>query len=144
MVTGSHNPPDDNGFKLVLRNASVYGQEIHKLGAIAVSGAFAAGSGEVEDHQVFDAYVERLLQEADPAIADLSVAWDARNGATGEVMVAVAGTPPTTLWAISPGVKKPLEIIVLLTPSALTTTSLMEESVHTLICVHTAPDALFH
>jgi phosphomannomutase len=94
MVTGSHNPPDHNGFKLVLRDASVYGQEIKELGAIAASGAFAAGSGEVEDRQVFDAYVDRLLQDADPAIADLSVAWDAGNGAAGEVMAAVAGRLP--------------------------------------------------
>ena len=94
MVTGSHNPPDHNGFKLVLRNASVYGQEIQDIGAVAATGAFAVGSGGVEDRWVFDAYLDRLLQEADPAIADLSVAWDAGNGAAGEVMAAMVGRLP--------------------------------------------------
>ncbi len=94
MVTGSHNPPDHNGFKLVLRNASVYGQEIQDIGAVAATGAFAVGSGGVEDRWVFDAYLDRLLQEADPAIADLSVAWDAGNGAAGEVMAAMTARLP--------------------------------------------------
>lgn len=94
MVTGSHNPPDCNGFKLVLRQAPVYGEAIQELGRIAASGKFAHGRGEVEDRPVFDAYVERLLRDAPAEIAELAVAWDAGNGAAGEAMAALVRRLP--------------------------------------------------
>ena len=94
MVTGSHNPPDHNGFKMLLGEASVYGGAIPELGRIAEAGACAEGRGRVEDQEVFEAYVARLLEEADPAMADLSVAWDAGNGAAGEVMTALTRRLP--------------------------------------------------
>ena len=89
MVTGSHNPPDHNGFKIVLGKASFYGQAIQELGRIAADGDFAQGQGRAEEHGVFDDYVARLLQDSDPAMADLTVAWDAGNGAAGAAMVAL-------------------------------------------------------
>ncbi len=94
MVTGSHNPPDHNGFKMLLGEASVYGGAIQELGRIAAAGAFAKGHGRVEEKDVFEAYVERLLRESVPAMAELSVAWDAGNGAAGEVMTALTRRLP--------------------------------------------------
>jgi phosphomannomutase len=94
MVTGSHNPPDHNGFKIVLGTASFYGQAIQELGRIAADGAFAVGQGESEDHPVFEDYLDRLLAESDPAMADLTVAWDAGNGAAGEAMAALVRRLP--------------------------------------------------
>ena len=85
MVTGSHNPPDYNGFKMVLDGASFFGEEIQKLGALVEAGDFESGSGGVEEEDLRQAYVERLLQET-PEGPPLKVAWDAGNGATGEVM----------------------------------------------------------
>jgi phosphomannomutase len=85
MVTGSHNPPDYNGFKMVLRGAAIYGDDIRKLGALAAAGDFVEGRGQVGAHAVIDDYVARLAQDA--ALArPLKVAWDAGNGAAGEVM----------------------------------------------------------
>ena len=94
MVTGSHNPPDYNGFKMTLGQGSVYGEAIQELSRIAEKGDWAEGQGEVSDEPVFDAYVERLMQESIPEIDKLSVAWDAGNGAAGEAMVALCQKLP--------------------------------------------------
>ena len=93
MITGSHNPPDYNGFKMVLDKASFFGPEIQALGPLAAAGDYESGEGSVEEHSVFDAYVERLLQDFRPA-KPLKVAWDAGNGAMGEAMAAVTARLP--------------------------------------------------
>ena len=93
MVTGSHNPPDHNGFKMTLGGAPFFGADIQELGRIAAAGAFAQGAGRVEEHPVFEAYVARLLQDYDGA-RPLKVAWDAGNGAAGEAMVALVKDLP--------------------------------------------------
>ena len=85
MVTGSHNPPDHNGFKLMLGTASFFGKQIQELGALAESGDFTSGSAEDERHDLSEVYLARITEEMriDP---NLKVAWDAGNGATGELM----------------------------------------------------------
>ncbi len=93
MVTGSHNPPDHNGFKMVLHGAAIYGDEIKKLGQVARRGDFIAGQGSLTERVLIGDYVARLLQDA--ALArPLKVAWDAGNGAAGEAMtLLVKGLP---------------------------------------------------
>lgn len=85
MVTGSHNPPDHNGFKMVLKGAAIHGTGIKKLGEAAAAGDFVKGTGRVVDRAVLDDYVARLLEDAAFA-RPLKVAWDAGNGAAGEAM----------------------------------------------------------
>ena len=93
MVTGSHNPPDYNGFKMNLAKAPFFGEDIQALGRLAAAGDFESGAGRVRDAPVFDAYVERVLQDYDGA-APLTVAWDAGNGAAGEAMAAITPRLP--------------------------------------------------
>jgi phosphomannomutase len=93
MVTGSHNPPDYNGFKMVLAGRAIHGAEIARLGAIARQGDFASGRGAVRDVPVLDAYIERLLQDFEPG-RPLKVAWDAGNGSAGEAMALVTRRLP--------------------------------------------------
>ncbi len=93
MVTGSHNPPQHNGFKLTLCGRPFFGEDIAALGALARSGDFAAGEGRVEDAVVADAYVARLLRGVEVP-AGLRAAWDAGNGAAGEVLSALAAKLP--------------------------------------------------
>ena len=90
MVTGSHNPPNYNGFKMMLGHGAFYGEAIAELGTIAADGAFAEGRGSASDAPVFDDYVARLLEDYSGDRA-LKVAWDAGNGAVGEAMVKLVG-----------------------------------------------------
>src|SRR6516162_1787952 len=87
MVTGSHNPPDHNGFKFVFRGKSFYGTAIQSLGKTALRLCASAGRprGRVEEHVIRDDYVARLARDYQ-GDRPLTVAWDAGNGATGEVM----------------------------------------------------------
>jgi phosphomannomutase len=93
MITGSHNPPDYNGFKLVLHKSSVFGADIQELGRLAAAADYETGRGTVQRVSVFDAYVDRLLQDV-RGTGRLKVAWDAGNGAMGEAMAAVAARLP--------------------------------------------------
>jgi phosphomannomutase len=93
MVTGSHNPASHNGFKLMLGTRSMYGDDIKRLGAVAAAGDFIAGKGRVETRPVKNAYIERLLRDFRGG-RKLRVAWDAGNGATGEVLQALAARLP--------------------------------------------------
>jgi phosphomannomutase len=81
QVTGSHNPPDYNGFKMLLNGRSIFGQEIHELGRRAAAGAYSDGNGMAETRDVLDAYVERLVQ--DFRGRGYRVGWDPGNGAAG-------------------------------------------------------------
>ena len=64
MVTGSHNPPDHNGFKMVLRGKAFFGEAIQQLAQMAAAlGAPDRPRGRVEQHSVFDDYVARLAQD---------------------------------------------------------------------------------
>ena len=87
MVTGSHNPPDYNGFKMMLGKRAFFGPEIQTLGSLAAAGDVvdeARGTDEAID--VSDAYVERLVQDWDGGDRKLRVVWDNANGAAGEVL----------------------------------------------------------
>src|SRR5271154_1317815 len=86
MVTGSHNPPDYNGFKFVLGGKPFYGAAIRALGEAALAlGAAAATRGRVEEHPIRDAYIERVARDYNGS-HPLTVAWDPGNGATCEVV----------------------------------------------------------
>jgi len=95
MVTGSHNPPNYNGFKMMLGHGAFYGEAIAELGSIAAKGEFAEGRGSASDAPIFDDYVARLLTDYRGDRA-LKVAWDAGNGAAGEAMVKLAAQLPGT------------------------------------------------
>jgi phosphomannomutase len=92
MITGSHNPPDYNGFKMVLRRGPFFGADIQALGRMAEAGDWESGSGGSERVEMEDRYVERLLQGFDgPA---LRVGWDAGNGAAGPALEKLAALLP--------------------------------------------------
>jgi phosphomannomutase len=85
MITGSHNPPEYNGIKMVKANRPFFGDDIQALGRMVHAADFAEGKGTIEDRQVADAYVERLARDMQPGKA-LAIAWDPGNGAAGAVL----------------------------------------------------------
>jgi phosphomannomutase len=81
QVTGSHNPPDYNGFKLLLNGRSVFGDEIQELGRRSAAGAWTEGDGSSEGADILDAYVDRLAQDFHGK--SYRIGWDPGNGAGG-------------------------------------------------------------
>jgi phosphomannomutase len=94
QITGSHNPPAHNGFKMMFGKKSFFGGQIQELGRIAAAAAYATGEGRRIEAPVFDAYVDRLVQDYPTDGRELSVVWDAGNGAAGEVLTALAERLP--------------------------------------------------
>ncbi len=84
QVTGSHNPAEDNGFKLVLAHDSFFGGDIRDLAQLAETGDWEQGTGSVTNASVLDDYVGRLL--AGHAGGAYRIGWDTGNGAAGPVI----------------------------------------------------------
>jgi phosphomannomutase len=95
MVTGSHNPPDYNGFKMVLGGKPFYGEQIRALGGQAAAGDVVAETVAPERNiDVAADYVARVLADWDGGDRMLKVVWDNGNGAAGDVLTKlVAGLP---------------------------------------------------
>jgi phosphomannomutase len=94
MVTGSHNPPDYNGFKMTLGKAPFWGGDIQAMGRACAEGSVASGAGKASDVSVMGAYVARLLRDYPKDGKALNVVWDAGNGAMGEAMAKVCAKLP--------------------------------------------------
>jgi len=84
QVTGSHNPSNYNGFKLLLKGRSVFGQEIQGIGQRAAHGHWSEGNGTTEEVDIREAYVNRLLEGFSGKA--YRIGWDAGNGAAGPVL----------------------------------------------------------
>ncbi len=93
QITGSHNPPDYNGFKIMLGHGSFFGEDIRKLGRIAAAGNYESGDGSIEDIDLRRVYADRLLEGYDHK-TPLKVVWDSGNGAAGDVLRMVVAKLP--------------------------------------------------
>ncbi|RXZ64839.1 phosphoglucomutase/phosphomannomutase PgmG [Pelagerythrobacter rhizovicinus] len=98
QITGSHNPPNYNGFKMVFQGRPFFGEDIQRLGRVAADGGWRDGTGTVEERAILNEYVERLLSGLggiEPAALEgLRVGWDAGNGAAGPALEALAARLP--------------------------------------------------
>ncbi|MFT6332425.1 MAG: phosphomannomutase [Lentimonas sp.] len=101
MVTGSHNPANHNGFKFALKDRPFFGDDILKLGKIALNDDYVQGLGDLKSVNITDEYVDNLSSscniESEGGLLDdldefldekkqLRISWDIGNGATGNVM----------------------------------------------------------
>jgi phosphomannomutase len=85
MVTGSHNPPTHNGFKMMLGKKPFFGADIKKLGEMAAAGDVDSGQGMTVGAPTFARYIDRLRKDF-IGVRDLTVVWDPGNGAGAEVV----------------------------------------------------------
>lgn len=81
QITGSHNPPEFNGFKLGIGNRSIYGQDIQKIYETAVAERFQNGKGKLRNEEIVDRYVEDVGQRIGRISKDISCVVDCGNGA---------------------------------------------------------------
>jgi len=87
MVTGSHNPPEYNGFKMMIGKKPFFGKDILELGRLAGAGDVVDETqGHDETVDLRDDYVARLVKDWDGGEQKLKVVWDNGNGAAGEVL----------------------------------------------------------
>lgn len=80
MITGSHNPPDENGFKLALGSGTIYGKEIQALKKLINEGDFLAGEGRLEKRDAVIPYLAMLKDKIGLGSGKLKVAVDCGNG----------------------------------------------------------------
>jgi phosphomannomutase len=93
MVTGSHNPSEFNGFKMVQFHKAFWGPDIQKLGERAAAGDWNKADGTVRAEAILDRYVARMAQDFKAERA-LKIAWDAGNGAAAVAMTKLTEAIP--------------------------------------------------
>jgi len=81
QITGSHNPPEFNGFKLGLGTRSIYGADIQKIFELASAGVFPSGSGSLRHEDVIDDYVEDVGERIGTISRPVKYVLDCGNGA---------------------------------------------------------------
>lgn len=84
MITGSHNPPEYNGFKVCAGKQTLFGEEIQVLKTIINDADYLKGSGSKEEINVFDQYVEKYKKEFGK-MKPIKVVLDCGNGAAGSI-----------------------------------------------------------
>lgn len=101
MLTGSHNPPEYNGFKVTLGTSSVYGAEIQRIGGLIEKEDFAYGKGSLEHYDIKPEYVDDLTQRIELA-RPVKLAVDCGNGVgglTSALILEKLGCEPLMMFA---------------------------------------------
>jgi phosphomannomutase/phosphoglucomutase len=106
QITGSHNPPEYNGFKCSVGKGSLHGEGIQRLYAHITAGQFRTGAGKVSHEEIIDRYVTDIAEKIGPLPKDMKVVIDCGNG-VGAVaapqLFKALGIAPTWLFAESDG-----------------------------------------
>lgn len=89
MITGSHNPPDHNGFKVCLGKQTLFGSQIQEIKQIALSGEFATGEGRTEEIDVLADYLADIKSKISLGERRLKTVVDGGNGMGGVTAVPV-------------------------------------------------------
>ena len=89
MITGSHNPPDHNGFKICLGKQTLFGSQIQEIKQIALRGNFADGSGSIEQLSVLEGYIADIISSIRMGPRKIKAVIDAGNGMGGVTCVPV-------------------------------------------------------
>ncbi len=100
MITGSHNPPEFNGFKICLGKQTIFGEEIQALRKIMDRGVFAEGQGKETFHSIFPSYLSRYKKEFG-TLKSFPFVLDCGNGAAGCIvkeLFAQVGLNPEILF----------------------------------------------
>ncbi len=108
QVTGSHNPPSHNGFKMVIGHKPFFGDDITKLGTDMAAGVAVGVGGSLREEDVTARYLDALLApvhdtpEMAEALSGSSIIWDCGNGAAGPTVLDVTAKLPGTHHVLFP------------------------------------------
>lgn len=94
QVTGSHNPADHNGFKLVLGHRPFWGEDLAGLARLAAAGDWSEGTGRITEVDVLGDYAARLMRGWDAGDTALRIGWDCGNGAAGPAVARLTALLP--------------------------------------------------
>ena len=94
QVTGSHNPADHNGFKLVLGHRPFWGEDLAGLARLAAAGDWSEGAGRITEVDVLGDYAARLMRGWDAGDTALRIGWDCGNGAAGPAVARLTALLP--------------------------------------------------
>ena len=88
MVTGSHNPPNHNGFKIMKGTVPFYGNDILDIGIKALNSDWQFSKGTINSYNIEDEYIKTLIKSCKISNfkENLKVAWDPGNGAAGNII----------------------------------------------------------
>ncbi len=106
QITGSHNPPEYNGFKLGVGKGSIYGDDIQRVYELAVAGVFPSGKGSTRDEPIIDRYIDDVVARIGKISRPMRIAADAGNGAGALVapkLFAKLGVDATCMFCESDG-----------------------------------------
>ena len=100
MITGSHNPANYNGFKMVFQGRPFFGADIRQLGDMAAAGDWAESTGGSRTIDIMDRYLDRLVQDFGGTACRM--AWDCGNGAAGDVVSRLVQRLPGEHYVLFP------------------------------------------
>ena len=106
QITGSHNPPEYNGFKLSAGTASLHGDSIQRLYEMIRSEEFSSGDGRVRTENVIERYLDDMVERVGVLSRPIRVVLDCGNGAgalVGPQLLQRLGANLTTLFCESDG-----------------------------------------
>ncbi len=106
QITGSHNPPEYNGFKLSVGKGSLHGEEIQALHRIIAAGTFPSGRGNVRNEAIVDRYIADVVRRVGKLSRPLKVVADCGNGVGALVapqLLRAIGAQLVTLFCESDG-----------------------------------------
>lgn len=95
IVSASHNPKEDNGFKMLTQEGPFWGDDIQEIGRLAKGGQFIDGTGTItENKNIRQDYINFILKQFKGGKKTLNVVWDAGNGVVGAVLKDIVSKLP--------------------------------------------------
>ncbi|HDI78794.1 MAG TPA: phosphomannomutase, partial [Desulfobacteraceae bacterium] len=89
QITGSHNPPEYNGFKVCVGKTTIYGEEIQKIRKIGEEGSFVEGQGSYKKEDIVSTYISYVVENMRLGKNRVKVVVDGGNGVGGQVAIEI-------------------------------------------------------